>query len=308
MESQSEHSTCTRVFYGAVTTTQATVYLETMRPEVPLSGYVDGPYSELATTLPARAEFQSRGSQPTALATADIIDPCFWTPGLPVTYRVVARVGPHGDQQELQTNLGFRTLGARGKQLFWDSRRWVMRAVSVPAGHSWTQADWEWLRETKASLILRPETMQGVEAASLQGVPVLLDCRAIGPECREVLAQAAHHPACCMALLPACRTQSLRDLRAEAPNLLLATWTSDAAWGDPDASLLDRSEDQPDLLVLQVQQPNDRLRTLAREVRCPLFAMQTPADPCDLMSARRACDRLQQDLAPFADLAGYLIG
>ena len=128
-----------QVFFGASDPAQARIYAQLELPEslfadqadLRLSGRLIGPDCEFAHTLPARIPIVQRdASQASLLAEAVVPDPCFWTPELPFQYR--AEIQLHRDDRLLaswQRRLGIRRLGARGRFLFFDGKRFVLRGT-----------------------------------------------------------------------------------------------------------------------------------------------------------------------------------
>jgi hypothetical protein len=62
----------------------------------------------------------------------------------------------------------------------------------------------------------------------------------------------------------------------------------------------------PDLVICPAGAGRNRDDTLLRWP-VPTIARRPLAVPAKLDAARQACDQLQRDLAPWADLAGYLV-
>ena len=128
-----------QVFFGASDPAQARIYAQVELPEsllanqadLQLSGRLIGPDCEFAHTLPARIPIVHRdASHARLLAEAIVPDPCFWNPELPFLYR--AEIQLHRGNSLLaswQRTLGIRRLGPRGRFLFFDGKRFVLRGI-----------------------------------------------------------------------------------------------------------------------------------------------------------------------------------
>lgn len=289
-------------FLGTVTPQAARVYLRlppgSCAESERLVGVVRGPYCDESRTLPAAFPLRYLGADPRPLATATLLDPTEWSPELPAWYEVEweRRNGPQVvDAGRLE--LAVRRLGAQRRSLFAGGERWVLRGAEPARG----QIDWEAWRAAPLA-ILRPALGEAADdelllrEASRRGALVVPWWRAAGDAMLSRLAWAGRFPAVWLALLEEsgdCDPQALRDA---APNLLLARrWTESGAsldWADlwfADASAVHAAG------ALRWEQP---------------IVVMAPAPPLDgaPSTGRAACERLQRDLAPLGDFAGYLVG
>jgi hypothetical protein len=98
-------------------------------------------------------------------------------------------------------------------------------------------------------------------------------------------------------------------VRAAAPNLLFAQRAADFKSARPWAQLIlaDAASDPSPSGRGQGEGAPDQLAMLAKNSPLPILAQRRLPEPQSLNAARAACDRLQADLAPLGDFAGYLV-
>jgi len=306
-----DHGTCWRVFHGDAADTSAQVYLELRTPHgedggpnpvvVPdrLEASIEGPFSDLSVTLPARTRFRSAGPGATLLWKANLPDPCFWTPDLPVWYRV--RASHTALDRHLDTTLAIRRLGHRDRDFIWNARRYVFRSIDIPQDTEDVSEWWNTLRNSGTSLRLEPSHTRRLELASRWGVPVLLDVRFQGSSGVDCVREALQYPAVAVALLAQDQWEWIARWKHEAPNVLLAGWWSRAAPNSypPPALGLDALAFTPT--------SQTELATLLAQTSLPLIACSSKPHRYSIEQARAECDRLQRDLAPYTRLAGYCV-
>lgn len=290
-----------QVFHGDASVNLARVYVRIATPStrnLQLAGHIEGPVNAYSETLPARFALCDRGPGPSLLAEGRIVDPCFWTIDSPAQYRITVEL--RDDRSLLATadwDLGIRACAVRGSHIYWSTRRSVLRAIEHPhVGEpiSWT----DWRHEYTCVYYPSPHTAQLAEI-SRAGVPAIVPMPRLAPA--DVLGWLNHtsrHAAVTVVEITE-RMYIIRigELRTQAPNLLFAA--SDAIWRNaPDC--------QPDLIIWDYRDV-ESLRRLRDETRLPICARRRLDGPQPFEAARYACDRLQRDLAPWADLAGYFV-
>jgi hypothetical protein len=294
-----------KIFYGEVTDRMAHVYVRAARtgPDDPrtLSGWIRGPHCALSHTLPATISIHDMGDGPTLLGAAAVPDPCFWSTQLPALYDVHvelrdgARVVTTFDQ-----TIGIRRLGAAGHNLLWEGKRWVLRGVGGRQKIILKEPVDEFVatfRDAAAAMVLVDPDQAICSHASQAGVTVI--ARLTDPaNLIEQLSELGRFGAVAVAILPADIATSDLTLHSAAPNLLLAehfcggTAINPAFWAD--------------LIVCQVSDPA-RFHDLVATCPLPIVAERLLNEPESIAAARQACDRLQRDLAPAGDYAGYFI-
>lgn len=293
------------IFYGRVTDNLAHVYARAAR-EGPadartVTGWVRGPHCSLSHTLPATIPLRDLGPGPALLGAAAVPDPCFWSAQLPALYDVHVELRD-GTRvvQALDQTIGIRRLGAAGRNLRWEGKRWVLRGIGGPGPATPTASVDELVaafRDASAAMVAVDPGESLCRAASRAGVVVV--ARLSDPTGIEVqLAALGRSGAVAIALLPAGVAAAARALHSAAPNLLLAQLCHDQIPVAP--------ADWADVVVCRVSEPAGFHAAVAA---CPLpiVAERRLNKTVSVPEARAACDRLQRDLAPGGAYAGYLI-
>lgn len=284
------------IFCGHVTQHSARVYARLNdRPgggEWSISGHVRGPFCMGVRTLPLTASLQDMGEGETLLASCAIPDPSAWTPLSPSHYVVRVDLRRNGELQEsIERQLGIRTLGARGRDLRWQAKRWVLRGICVAEE---AIGDLEQWRQHNAIPVVSSPTEVLLEQASDQG-PLLAVELGIDANAAE-LRRLSEFPAVGMAILhTSCDNAS--NLNSLAPNILFAqaTQVGDAA-----------PAEWADFLLCDAKSP-DQLREQVATSSLPIVAVRRVAKHGSFLDNRAECDRLQRDLAAIGDFAGYVV-
>lgn len=290
------------------------------RHETILTGTLTGPTCRHATTLPATARFVDLPAPAAAagsglVARAVLTEPAFWTPELPNVYRLDWQMLVAGRVHDAGTRpVGLRRLGVRGRSLWLEGRRWVPRGIRVTA----LPADLAATRTAGVAVVVADPGPDDAARADAEGVAlVALATEAAGrplgadTACRRIEAWATH-AAVVLAVLPGGLTPDIvadvaTTVRRTKGTMLLAATASGAT--EPPAAI------PPGIDVLVVElgpgaTPHPGWRAAPTP---PLVAWRHDA-PDD---GRRACDRLQADLAAWGnadagrgvrDWAGYLVG
>ncbi len=213
----------------------------------------------------------------------------------------------------LERLIGIRRLGVIGRSLYLDAKRWVARGVcrdhadisDLPAARECFGRSPRSIARRRLLPRSQPPRRTAVRGPKLQTRPQLL------PEIRRL----GQWPAVFAIILD----PSLPigpDHRAAARNTLFAvTWprfseTRNArSTGSVPASLGEACLRAPDWAQLAIC-PVESTETFAEAVRdcpIPILAIRQSAANLSLPEARAACDRLQFDLAPLGDFAGFLV-
>ena len=284
-----------QLFAGDSSDAIARVYAALPRAGLPadarLEGELVGPYCRHAKTLPARIRFADRGPGPTLLAEAIVPDPCFWTPDLPFLYSAELRVAAGDDTTAtIQTPLGIRRLGIHGASVYLDANRFVLRGVRVdPAAID----DLIAAKQAASALFVTDPSDQFLREASEEGVLLAVELHT-GQLAAE-LARLSRWPAVAVVVLDGSLPAG-KEHRLAARNILLArsVTTADlhltpAPWAH--------------LLWWQIDAAN--APTAAPSLHLPIIAYRRTSKNTTIELGRRGCDRLQADLAPLGDFAGY---
>jgi hypothetical protein len=245
------------------------------------SGQLRGPYCRHARTLPTAHAFDADGA-------ATVVDPCYWTPRLPFTYRVELQCQQGESPTATETfQWGLRRCETQRGDLRLDGRRYVIRAIENRTPDVAALPAW---RGSEASLLVRNPSDELCREASELGVLVVADLGGASEPAAEVL-RLVRHPAVHVVVLPA----DAAPAAAACGDVLPA-----CALGSDDASIPSwaRLVFCEEAAVARAQQATaGRLPILVR--RCGAAA--TPTVP------REDCDRLQRDLAARGQFAGYLV-
>ena len=287
------------VFYGQTTSASAHIYARLPSVEgksgLTLAGDVHGPECRYSTTLPATVPLCDMGPGKSLLARAIVPDPCFWSPRLPALYRVTVQLIKGGEVVETaERRLGLRLLGARGQSLFLEGQRWVLRGVlrdEVPPAElsSW--------RETSTAMVARDPDDDLCGDAARRGVLLVACVTGSGDQICSTLRRLARSAAVAVAVLDG-RPPVEENMLQAAANIILAqrfdreSPVEPAPWAQ--------------VVVVEVDGP-ERLPGLIAGCALPVFALR-PGGPFDgVIQARAAGDRLQRDLVPCGNLAGYIV-
>lgn len=204
---------------------------------------------------------------------AAIVDPCYWTPKLPFLYEANLAIETDRGTEELQFRFGLRRWQIDGARLRLNGKATVVRGV---AGSG--EVDLEAFRANSACLWMteyRPEVMQ---AASKQGVAVVYHGTPLTP---EQLEEVASYPALAFATMDDAATGSTDVLPLSSGehkrSHVAVTHESEISPGTHDSAMfVTRHSTASDV--------DDRIREL-----------------------RQQCDKLQRDLAPIGQFAGYVV-
>lgn len=285
------------VFYGELTVARGLVYARLPRPAedagLSLSGQVRGPRCLHAQTLPASAPLVDQGPGPTLLAQALVPDPVFWSPDLPAIYDVTVNLLRGGQPiATARREIGLRSLGVRGRKLLLAGKNWVLRGVSTESTPERLPRAWH---EAAAALIADDTDAEALAEASQWGALSVVHIDGPGVLAVDRLRQLAQFPGAGIAV-------PLRPLpagfdRSAAPNLLLAQLL-----GRDDPLAIDS---WADLLIIAAE-AREHLAAAAA-MNKPVIVSRSLAAPVDLREARAACDKLQRDLAPIGQFAGYIV-
>jgi len=298
------------LFHGEATPAEARVYarlphgdvLGDMRIEI--VGNLIGPSCDFAHTLPARIPFVQHRSDDRLLAEVIIPDPCFWTPELPFLYRAELELRAGGGlSAKIDQTVGIRRLGIRGKSLFFEGKRFVLRGIhrefEISNLKSELDRDAPLARESWTALVVRSPNDDLCDFASRRGILLVADQTQIDlssgtlvPELRRL----ARYPAVAIAVI-ASDVDLLAESHDIAPNLLLG---QQIAASEP-IGLRPWARSA----FAEVSDPAEFARKTT-DCTLPIVAVRRAAN-ASIEQSRSACDALQRDLAPHGDFAGYIV-
>ena len=286
------------VFHGDLTVNRAYVYARLARPAddagLSLVGQVRGPRCKLAETLPVTSPLVDLGPGPTLLAQALVPDPVFWSPDLPAIYDVTVNL-LRGTEiiATARREIGLRSLGIRGRNLFLNGKRWVLRAVSQEATTAQSPRDWH---EVQAAYINTGCSLRDLIEASECGTLALVHVVKDSVPAISHLRQLARFPAVAIAVIDAPLPPDFRKSQV-APNLILAQLIR------PDR---ETRHQWAELLIVCADRAG-HIPEASIHGELPIIAARHYQPPADLPTARAACDALQRDLAPLGQFAGYVV-
>jgi len=261
-----------------------------------LTGKIVGPYCNFARTLPAEFSLTDIKSN-SDIHVAQVIDPCYWTPELPFLYDLHLGILKEDGQEIEQTlKVGLTRWGCESRNLRLESRRIVLRGTS---SKQLATATLSAAREAATALMVDRYDQPFCGAADQAGVMLCLDLRAAGNSLYSVLPHLDWSPSVLLALVSA-EQLAESDLDDHRPTHCCLTQSLSAS------STPDELVDPQQVLAVELkpgEQPPAWLADFAR----PVIAIRHGEDYAELTAARAACDRLQAELAPEFDLAGYFV-
>jgi hypothetical protein len=302
--------------------------------ELQLAGTVSGPVCPYAQTLPASFALSDRGPGTALLAEALVCDPCFWTPQLPYLYQVVVELR-RGAQviERAQRPFGIRRLGAQGRNLIFERKRWVLRGiaadeltvadsvenrlgegdspvlprdhpadgarrktgtVSAGLGIGFDLAEW---REASVAMVVKCPDDALCREASQVGVLLVAEISGSIDDLAAQLHRLGRWPAVGIAVIDG-MPEPQAALRRAAPNILLAQRFGPGEPVLPAPWAHVALCEVGDALELPAPVADGRGPTIVLRRACP---------QSNVSQARSLCDRLQRDMASIGDFAGYLV-
>lgn len=298
------------VFYGELTPNRAVVVARLPLSErlagLTLGGIVRGPRCSRGHTLPATYRLVGHVSNPSKVeaglvgnlsyvsAQALVTEPIFWTPDWPALYDVTVELRQGSTVIERTTRtMGLRPLAVVGKNLAYGGKTWVLRGVRCDRLSDETLRQ---CREHAAALLSPAELLD--EQLLVQASEIGVLTVALLPDqstAQERLAWLSRFPAVALAVLP---PECGPFQSAAKGNILLAHYQRQG-----------QDEPPPDdaRLILGEVQDAATFADWAAALQRPVIAFRPLPEPWNASAARAQCDRLQRDLAPYGQFAGYIV-
>ncbi|HUE69455.1 MAG TPA: hypothetical protein VMP01_01090 [Pirellulaceae bacterium] len=306
------------VFYSELTPNRAVVHARLRCEEslagLSLAGIVRGPRCSRGSTLPAtyrlvpcgplapRVEVHSRSECTTmgqvenlsyVRAQALVTEPIFWSPDWPALYDVTVELRQGSAVVETATRtIGLKPLAVAGRNLVHGGKTWVLRAIRSEAP---AEAILEQCREHAAALLAPAESLDEklLTLSSQEGVLIIAEI-ASGSAAAD-LSRLNRYAAVAIGVLPSGNGE-IRTAASE--NILLAH-----------RLMQGQTELPPDdaRLVLGEVTDSATFADWANTLTRPVIAFRPLPLPTDIAVARAECDRLQRDLAPYGQFAGYIV-
>jgi glycosyl hydrolase family 2 len=259
-----------------------------------LGGFVRGPKCSRGSTLPATYRLVGQvGNLSYVRAQALITEPIYWSPDWPALYDVTVELRRGGAAVETATRtIGLRPLAVAGRNLVDGGKTWVLRAVRSQAPSA---AILQKCREHSAALLAPAQSLDDrlLTMASEEGV--LLIVQLASANAAAEISRLSRYAAVAITVLPA---GSRSSRFAVATNIVLAHPLKQGEIEPP-----------PDDARLVVAEVSDKatFADWASTQHRPVIAFRPLPDSYETAAARAECDRLQRDLAPYGQFAGYIV-
>ena len=262
-----------------------------------LGSELHGPVCAFARTLPsvvaAKAAHDGHGVE------FLITEPCYWTPQLPFLYELTLRGnGADGKRQNVCRQVGLRRLTPRRASLYWESERIVLRGTHASSLRPEMVSD---VRRSEVALVIKNPSLEQCELADGNGVAIVADLRESDLDFDDIL-RLTIHPAVAIILIDGHQIYS-----CDVPRIPKGSPIAVAVYPVDDAAV---SAQVPPAWcnVIAVDLESDT-RPPSWLANCgkPVVAIRSGQAYADFYEARAACDRLQAELAPEFNLAGYFV-
>lgn len=281
------------LFFGDASDAHARVYAQfqtSHREGLTLAGRLRGPNCAYADTLQTTLPFVDRGPGPSLLAEAYLLEPSFWTPDLPHLYRAEVELRSGSEViARAKRPFALRPLGAIGRKLVLDSRRWVLRGLLAGEAEDADPPSW---RASSMAMVVHNPSNELCEGASRLGV--LLAAQLSAEQTSEI-ERLSRWAAVGIVILP----QGAAIPSDRQPRNLILAERFDG-----------RGPLSPRPWAQAVIGEVNEVETFAAQLSdCSLAVIAfRPAGLLPSVShGRAACDALQSDLAGRAELAGYIV-
>jgi hypothetical protein len=205
---------------------------------------------------------------------------------------------------------GIRRLGTIGRSLYLNGERWVARGVSRDRADI---SDLAAARESSAVLrVPSPDDAFCLEASRL-GVPLFVDLHVEEARLLREFRRLGQWPAVFAIIFDAALPLGPAHRAAARNTLFAVTWprlseTRSASLGEtrPRECVPAALPDWAQLAICPVESI-ETFANVTRDCQTPILAVRQISPKTSITDARAACDRLQFDLAPYGDVAGYLV-
>lgn len=294
-----------QVFHGKMTPSRAVVHVRLAGDHefagLSLSGTVRGPRCRRGHTLPATYRLVEAFNRPQVggvdkrlHAEALLTDPVFWSPDWPALYDLTVELC-QGMQviDRLQQAMGLRPLTVGDQNLTYAGKTWVLRGVR--RDHDLNHVIDACSGAAAALMAPAQRLDEGLlKEASEQGVLVIAQLSDRATAAAE-LRRLSRFAAVAIATLPPESEPFFGDV---AGDIVLAHVMGQGHLEMPASDVR--------LVLSQVGEPESFARW-AKALSRPVIACRPLATTVSIAEARRECDRLQRDLAPYGQFAGYIV-
>jgi len=259
-------------------------------------GDLIGPHCKYARTLPATFSVSPCECLPgISNRTQQIItDPCYWTPQLPYLYNFEGEMKLADETvQPWSHTVGFRRWEVEGRNLRLERRRIVLRGVEAADESA---IDLHAAHDAEVALLVKEPSDSFLQQASEIGAMVIADLRRVETELTPRLLSLAWQPSVALVLVNPAHGFY------EPPAITLGHTVNAKAPLEPESI----APEWASVLLVELnagERPPDWLASTEK----PVMVIRRGETCSDFQQARAACDRLQADLAPQFDLAGYFV-
>jgi hypothetical protein len=254
-----------------------------------VSGVIRGPYCEFTKTLTADFAFR-----PTAIndaVEALVMEPCYWTPQLPFWYDLRLKMKlQDGTESEENLTAGIKRFYCEGRNLRLESKRIVLRGCKVDSP---TENDWRAARKFETVLVVTDSAEDVCQTARRLGVPLIVDMRS-NQLTADRMIELDWYPAVFLVLVNA---DQLAEIGSHSPRQIFVAVALSADDPQPSGNC--------DAIVVELKQ-GERPPAWVATCDKPVIAIRKDS-ASEIKTARGGCDRLQAELAPEFDLAGYFV-
>ncbi len=265
------------------------------------SGKLIGPHCQYARTLPATFPVPScEGGHPGISNLPEqvvVTDPCYWTSQLPYLYNFEGEMKlADGTVQSWSHTVGFRRWEVEGRNLRLERRRIVLRgAVAAPE----SEVDLSDAHDAEVALIVKEPSDSFLQQASECGVIVIADLRNVDTDLTPHLIRLAWQSSVALVLVSSTHNR----YGFYVPHAITLGHTVHANAQFVPTSI---AHDWASVVLVEFNAGEQPPHWLANADK-PVIAIRRGEDYADFTAARQACDRLQAELAPDFDLAGYFV-
>lgn len=249
-----------------------------------IAGVVRGPFSDFSKTLTADSAIKPGTTEGTFEAL--VVEPCYWTPSLPFWYDLRLTVTfDDGTRREETVAVGFKRFYCERRNFLLEGKRVVLRGRQADApGEEYLLA----ARKYETALLVKHAGEGVCAAASRLGIPLVVDLRGIEPPADF---NWDWYPAVMLVLVDS--RQAVDEKLRNVQTVVCVNAARERPAIPCDAYLSELSRDE---------------RPPAWAATCDKPVIAFRKDPeADIRTARAGCDKLQAELAPEFDLAGYFV-
>ena len=265
-----------------------------------ISGSIRGPHCQFARTLQAEVPLQQLDITDNLPCLGQVLipDPCYWSPKLPFQYDLqLCWKDQSGEEFEGKATLGLRRWACEDSDWKLEQSRIVLRGGRVAEPNLKTLEE---AREAEAALIVEMVGAELLQAASSLGVPLIVNGGAAGLNLEATVRRLSWSSAV-LAILIDLKQHPLPMDWIGRPSQPFVGGVIDAKT-DLESTRLEGI----DFLAVRIR-PGERPPEWMHKSNKPVVAIREEVSDGSLVDARRECDRLQAELAPEFDLAGYFI-